>query len=84
MANKDKANLDDNALKNVSGGYIYHKPTVGMYYSVDDKGNILAESKNLEEIEAYNDEHNISNKFFDDRDTLWKLKDGLNPFSKDS
>lgn len=82
MENKNGAALDDNALENASGGYIYHNRGDNKYYSVDNKGNIDWSSgrRDRRKVEDYNDEHNISNREVDIHQ-IGQLKRGQNPFS---
>ena len=79
MENKNRAALDDDALKSTSGGYIYS--TGRSYYSIGADGHVIKESKDKSEIEDYNDEHNISNKEINWRQ-MAQLQQGINPFKK--
>lgn len=83
MENKNGIALDDDALEEAAGGYLFYDRSRRKYYSVDSNGNIDWNSgrRDKSEVEAYNDERNISNTEIN-KHQLNQLKHGINPFKK--
>lgn len=85
MENKNGTALDDDALEEAAGGYLFYDRSRGKYYSVDSRGNIDWNSghRNKAKVEVYNDKHCISNREIDCRElSRLRIKDFIDRHNK--